>query len=238
MEIKKMLLTPNRGGRPGTKIIPKALVIHWTANTNKGADAVANRNYFENNKVSAHYVVDDKLIVQCIPEDEMAYHVGSRHYTEKALKELSTYPNNCTIGIEICVNMDGLFEKALRNAVLLAADICKRHKWTKDNIWRHYDVTGKNCPKFFVDNNTAIAYGFNSAHQGWERFKADVEIAMLEGDRVFRDIESHWAKESIEKVAKMGLLKGDPNGNFRPNDPVTRAELAVVLTRLVGKTVK
>ena len=50
----------------------------------------------------------------------------------------------------------------------------------------------------------------------------------------YRDEESFpkWAKDEIAEVTKEGLMEGDPNGNFRPNDPVTRAELAVVLSRL------
>lgn len=182
VQIRQLLLTPGRGGRPGTKIIPKALVIHWTANMNKGADAVANRNYFENhseNKVSAHYVVDDTEIVQCIPEDEMAYHVGAKQYKSEALTRLSNYPNNCTIGIEICVNQEGIFNLALKNAVGLATDICRRYGWGKDRLWRHYDITGKNCPAFFLDDKIAWAYGFGSAQQGWERFKTDVELTLL-----------------------------------------------------------
>lgn len=41
-----------------------------------------------------------------------------------------------------------------------------------------------------------------------------------------------WAKEAVAKVTKAGLMVGDDKGNFRPNDPITRAELAVVLQRL------
>lgn len=181
VEIKRMLLTEGRGGNPGIPIKPKALVIHWTGNTAKGADAVANRNYFENHpeaKVSAHYIVDDHQIVQCIEETKMAYHVGAKQYKPEALARLSSYPNNCTIGIEICVNSDGNFNRALKNAVTLAADICRRYGWGKDHLWRHYDITGKHCPAFFVDDKVAWAYGFGSAKQGWERFKADVELAL------------------------------------------------------------
>ncbi len=60
MQITEMLLT-NPTARPGTKIVPKGLVIHWTANEKKGADAVANRNYFNKptTEASAHYIVDD-----------------------------------------------------------------------------------------------------------------------------------------------------------------------------------
>lgn len=41
-----------------------------------------------------------------------------------------------------------------------------------------------------------------------------------------------WAKEAVKSVTDKGLMLGDDNGNFRPNDPVTRAELAVVLSRI------
>lgn len=41
-----------------------------------------------------------------------------------------------------------------------------------------------------------------------------------------------WAKAAVDAAAEKGLMKGDDDGNFRPNDPVTRAELAVVLNRL------
>ncbi|MBQ8768850.1 MAG: peptidoglycan DD-metalloendopeptidase family protein [Oscillospiraceae bacterium] len=40
-----------------------------------------------------------------------------------------------------------------------------------------------------------------------------------------------WAKEAVEKVTEKGWMQGDTAGNFRPNDPITRAEMAVVLAR-------
>lgn len=238
VQFKQMLLTPGRGGRPGVKITPKALVIHWTANMNKGADAVANRNYFENhpeNKVSAHYIVDDKQIIQCIPENEMAYHVGARQYKFDAVQKLSSYPNNCTIGIEMCVNADGDFKKTYQNTVELAADILKRYGWGVDRLWRHYDVTGKDCPKFFVDDVTAKRFGFTSARAGWEQFRKDVEHLLLAKEvlALFKDIQNHWAKESIERLGKLGIIKGDEQGNFNPDKPITRAEVAVIISRLL-----
>lgn len=237
-EFRQMFLTPGRGGRPGRKITPKGLVMHWTANTNVGANAVANRNYFENhpqNKVSAHYVVDDHQVILCVPEDEMAYHVGGKRYQPRALELLSSYPNNCTIGIEMCVNADGDFRKTYENTVNLAADILKRHGWGVDRLWRHYDVTGKDCPKFFANDITAKQFGFASAEVGWEQFKRDVENLLIvrEVTALFKDIESHWAKESIERLAKLGIVKGDEQGNFRPDNPITRAEVVVLLDRVL-----
>ncbi|MBR2012737.1 MAG: peptidoglycan DD-metalloendopeptidase family protein [Clostridia bacterium] len=41
-----------------------------------------------------------------------------------------------------------------------------------------------------------------------------------------------WAKEAVEKVTEKGWMEGDTQGNFRPNDPITRAEMAMILSRL------
>jgi hypothetical protein len=99
LQITEMLLT-NKMARPGIIITPKALVIHWTANESKGADARANRSYFNQSttEASAHYIVDDAEIIRCLPENEMGYHVGAKSYKPEAVKQLSAYPNNCTIG--------------------------------------------------------------------------------------------------------------------------------------------
>jgi N-acetylmuramoyl-L-alanine amidase len=237
-QYKEMLLTPGQGGRPGWKIEPKALAIHWTANTNKGADAVANRNYFENhpqNKVSAHYVVDARQVVKCVPEDEMAYHVGANQYTQRALKELGSYPNAYAIGIEMCVNSDGNFRQTYQNTVKLAAEILRRHGWGTGRLWRHYDVTGKDCPRYFVNDAAARSYGFENEATGWDKFRRDVELElktleMAEGaESVFKDIVGHWAQGNIEHLAEIGVVSGKGGGTFDPNSPITRAEAAVIV---------
>ncbi len=175
MQITELLLT-NKTARPGTKITPKALVIHWTANESKGADAIANRNYFNNptTEASAHYIVDDKQIIRCLPETEMGYHVGAKMYKQDALTKLSSYPNNCTIGIEMCVNAGADFKAMYQRTVELAADILKRYGWNTTNLWRHYDITGKTCPAFFVSDDKAAKYLNLSAAQAWQQFINDV----------------------------------------------------------------
>lgn len=45
------------------------------------------------------------------------------------------------------------------------------------------------------------------------------------------DIPS-WAKEAVYDAKEKGLMLGDTNGNFRPNEPLTRAEAAVLLSNL------
>ncbi|WP_422448189.1 N-acetylmuramoyl-L-alanine amidase [Thermoanaerobacterium sp. DL9XJH110] len=50
---------------------------------------------------------------------------------------------------------------------------------------------------------------------------------------MFKDIEGHWAKASIERLAQLGLIRGDGQGNFNPDRTITRAEVVVLLDRLI-----
>ncbi|MGG0885910.1 N-acetylmuramoyl-L-alanine amidase [Brevibacillus parabrevis] len=206
MQITEMLLT-NPTARPGTKIVPKGLVIHWTANEKKGADAVANRNYFNKptTEASAHYIVDDRQIIRCLPETEMGYHVGAKSYKPEALKQLSSYPNNCTIGIEMCVNADGDFWTMYKRTVELAADILRRYSWSVDKLWRHFDITGKNCPAYFVMDDKAKQYIGLTATQAWDKFKTDVKAALNPNPQPVQKVVD---KVSIEINGKLLAVTG------------------------------
>lgn len=171
MVIKNMLLTNHN--RPKKKLVKlKGVVIHWTANTNPGADAVANRNYFNttSNWASTHYIVDDRQIIRCLPDDEIGYHVGSTNYTRLAdeLREAKYSPNYFLLGIEMCVNEDGDWNRTYNSTVELAVYLLKKHGLTVNNLYRHYDITGKNCPKMMLEENA------------WNEFKAKVASELLQ----------------------------------------------------------
>ncbi|MCM3110057.1 N-acetylmuramoyl-L-alanine amidase [Lederbergia lenta] len=163
MNITKSYLTPNAYSRPQSKISKvRGVVIHWVAN--KNTTATANRNFFENRKYgktnygSAHYIVNlDGAIVQCLPDTEVGYHVGSNVYTQQALNKLSSYPNNCTLGIE-CTHTDdkGKMTDATYNATLeLAVKLLKDNGLTENDLWLHHTVVGwKDCHRYFVNNNS------------------------------------------------------------------------------------
>jgi len=51
-----------------------------------------------------------------------------------------------------------------QSMVQLTAWLCNRFGLTSQDVIRHYDVTGKICPKYFVEHEDA-----------WEQFKADVQ---------------------------------------------------------------
>ncbi|WP_294784324.1 peptidoglycan recognition family protein [uncultured Eubacterium sp.] len=152
------LLTVNPYSRPGTALEKvNGIVIHYTANP--GATAIANRNYFENlkdthtTKASSHFVVGlEGEIVQCIPTAEIAYASNDR--------------NSDTISIECCYkNEDGSFEQATYDSVIkLTAWLCAKFGLTSENVIRHYDVTGKLCPLYYVEHEDA-----------WTQLKKDVD---------------------------------------------------------------
>jgi N-acetylmuramoyl-L-alanine amidase len=175
MNITERLLTKNKYSRPCTLLkAVKGIVIHWVANP--GSTAQGNRNYFEGLKnqvppddkrfASAHYIIGlEGEIIRCVPDKEVCYHVGADKYTNEALRRLSSYPNNCTIGIELChPAADGKFtDKTLASCREIAASLLAAYSLSGNDIWRHYDVTGKLCPKYFVEHTDE-----------WDAFKASL----------------------------------------------------------------
>lgn len=155
------LLTVNEYSRPGTSTNQiTGIVIHYTANP--GTTAKENRDYFEGLKdshltqASSNFVIGlEGEIIQCVPTWEVAYASNSR--------------NIDTVSIECChPDETGEFNDATyESMVQLTAWLCEKFGLDEDDVIRHYDVTGKNCPKYFVENEAA-----------WEKFKEDVKTAI------------------------------------------------------------
>ena len=158
-------LTPNKFSRPQIllKDVTK-IAIHYVGNPNTSAQN--NRNYFNNAPhhnvyVSSHYIVGLKgEIIQCIPENEIAY--------------CTSQANSYSISVETChPDAGGKFnDKTYKALISLTADLCRRHGLDpiKDVI-RHYDVTGKHCPLYYVKNKSA-----------WDKLKQDVSTYMNGGE--------------------------------------------------------
>ena len=164
-ELDVQLLSVNPYSRPGIQVDHiDGIVIHYTANP--GASAQANRNYFEQlassktTKASSNFIVGlDGEIIQCIPTWEIAYASNER--------------NGDTVSIECChPDETGHFEDATyRSLVQLTGWLCIKYGLSADKVIRHYDVTGKNCPKYFVENEEA-----------WKAFRSDVAYALKHGE--------------------------------------------------------
>ncbi len=138
------LILEHTSARPSTKRIIKYIVIHETDNFEKGAGSWNHATYLKRNNQTAtswHYTVDDKEIYHHIPDDEIAHHAGDDE------------GNAYGIGIELCVNSDGDFEKTFDNAAKLVAHLIKAYKLNLDNLKTHHDFSGKDCPHTILQKN-------------------------------------------------------------------------------------
>lgn len=140
--------------RTGVKLVEvNGIVIHYTGNP--GSTAQNNRDYF--NKVTtdvcSHFVIGlDGEIIQCVPLDEKSAASNNR--------------NLDTISIEVChPDSSGKFnDSTYESLVKLTAWLCDNSNLKAKDVIRHYDITGKECPKYFVDNESE-----------WEKFLSDVK---------------------------------------------------------------
>lgn len=62
-----------------------------------------------------------------------------------------------------------------------------------------------------------------------------LELEPGEGNGSFPDVQGHWAAPYIGALTQAGYIKGYTDGTFRPDRPVTRAELVALLNRIVGR---
>ncbi len=144
--LKEYIPEGNRN-RPGTNISPSSITVHNTDNTNKGADAKAHSKFvretgyytYKGKKlwVSWHFTVDDTHIIQHLPLNEVGYHAGSE-------------ANGSSIAIEVCMNSDNDQELANRRAAELVATLLRNFGWKVEQVKRHKDWTGKNCPSLLI----------------------------------------------------------------------------------------
>lgn len=131
------------------------IVIHYVGNP--GTTAEQNRCYYCNpeSSVSSHFLIGlDGEILQCLPLHEKS--------------SATNWRNADTISIEVCHPDDsGQFTEATyASLVRLTAWLLDACDLEQDHIIRHYDVTGKDCPRYFVTNE-----------QAWEQFKMDAAEA-------------------------------------------------------------
>ena len=160
--VKEDLLPVNEYSRCGDKLTHvNAVVIHYVGNPT--TTAWQNRSYFENLATSGETSASSNLIVGlegeallCVPLDEVAYCSNDR--------------NHDTVSIEFChPAADGKpTQETYDTLVKLTAWLCDLYGLdAQEDVIRHYDVTGKQCPMYFVENEAE-----------WTQFKADVAAAM------------------------------------------------------------
>lgn len=129
------------------------IVIHYVGNP--GSSAQNNRDYFNKSStdVSSHFIIGlEGEIIQCLPLYEKSAASNNRNFD--------------TISIEVChPDQSGKFNNATYNSLLkLSAFLCNKLGLDENDIIRHYDITKKICPKYYVEHPTE-----------WKNFKTDVK---------------------------------------------------------------
>lgn len=143
MTITDKLIPLGKYNRPGIKSTPKRICVHYTGDVGTNADRLA--LFFTANsaaKTSSHYIVGiNGEVIRCIPNNEIAYAAANQ--------------NADTIHIEVCYKQaSGQFEsKTIEALGQLVRSLMKKYNIPAAKVLRHYDITGKHCPAYYVDEN-------------------------------------------------------------------------------------
>ena len=211
----------------------KYIVIHYTANN--GDTARGNAKYFARESVgaSANYFVDPNEVICSVKDEYAAWHCGgSLESSHHPLRGICTNKNS--IGVELCsIIQNGKYEfkpETVKLAVKLVKELMAKYNIDINHVVRHYDVTGKNCPAPFVENETQ-----------WNKFKQmltskEEEETMTyeqwlayqkryEQEKANQQV-SDYAKTAMEKAVKHGISDGS-----NPKSHCTREQVVVMLDR-------
>jgi hypothetical protein len=155
-----VILNPySRNGEPLVGV--RGIVIHWTANP--GATDENHQNFFDGSDggggrfAGAHIFIDRDSATLIIPLNEVAFHANEKACRIAKLKASTNYyvggnANLTTLGIEMCVEKDGtIHPDTIKRTIDVTAALCKMYNLGQDDLYRHYDVTGKNCPRPWVE---------------------------------------------------------------------------------------
>lgn len=167
--------------REGLKI--QYIVVHWTANKSKGANAIMHDRFYRNsaNGVSAHYTVDSNQIIQSVGDSRAAWCIGqaTTGTVNVGLPDAhkAKIINGNTLSIEMCVNSDGNWSQTRATTVELVKNLMVMHKIPANKVIRHYDAQRisnsgqlwrKDCPGNMSANNWA----------DWKKFKQEITEPM------------------------------------------------------------
>lgn len=210
----------NYGGSRNASQI-RYLVYHYTGND--GDRAANNAKYFQNNivKASAHYFVDDTTVWRSVPDLKVAWSVGGSKYANADKTGGGTMygviTNTNSLSIEMCDTIrNGVYqasEATLANAAALGRELMEKYHIPIENVYRHFDVTGKHCPSYLVNA------------QKWAEFKKRLEVKIMD------NTPSGAHKEGVEWAIANGILTGNSDGDLMLSEPVTRQQMCTMLHR-------
>lgn len=202
-------------------------------------------------KITIHHMAGNLTIEQCgnvfAPTSRQAssnYGIGSDGrigmYVEeknRAWTSSNAQNDNMAVTIEVANDVVGgnwhISDKAMESLINLCVDICKRNNIEKlnftgdknGNLTMHKWFAATACPGAYLESK--FPYIANEVNK--RLVKENVNMK-------FKDVpETHWAYEAIEELSEMGIINGYEDGTFKPDEAVTRAELATMLDRYINK---
>lgn len=181
-----------RRNRPGYSMVPLYITIHTTGNTAKGADAKAHANYWKGTGAAAipasvHFTVDggtidgtkSPVIYQSLPLNENGWHASDG---------TNGKGNRRSIAIEICVNSDGNFNRAVKSTAWLCSKLIKEISSLMPFpgvMKQHFDWSGKDCPhELRIGNRWS---NFITQIEGILKPSSKTELSVLREIKVYLD---------------------------------------------------
>ena len=228
VEIKQNLSNRNNYGANRDLGSIQYIVIHYTAND--GDHDESNANYFHNNQVgaSAHYFVDDDSITCSVPDNYIAYSVGGSKWSDAVTtgggKMYGTINNANSISIEMCDTVrNGKYDvspKTRQNTIDLVCRLMAKYHLTIDRVYRHFDVNGKHCPSYFMDENE------------WSKFKMELDNSF--GAYCYQSIQRYLATQKVPEWAEKELNEAKAKGITDGSNPMqlcNRMQTAIMVKR-------
>lgn len=190
--------------RPGIRLDATTITIHSTGNPSSTArnERAWLTNPANTRTASFHIVIDDKEAIEVIPLNEVAWHAGDGSGTASG--------NRTSIAIELCES--GNQEQTISNAVELVAELLLERGWSTDRLHRHFDWSGKNCPRLM---NT------DGRWSGWHAFVAQVAAKLRElqadedDDEPFPDDDEQEGDHSDDENGGITMTVEDANKIIR-----------------------
>lgn len=226
MEIKENLTNVNYNKL--TNKVNKYIVIHYV-----GAISTAYNNsvYFKsvNRNASANYFVDDNEIYRVVKDEDKAWHCGDSLKTGNGGKYNGKCTNSNSIGIEMCCYDNNgkldISEKTIENTIQLVKELMAKYNIPVENVIRHYDVTNKNCPAPFVENESR-----------WIDFKARLGQVV---DKNTDDCGQSTSTNYTVKINTTDLNVRDGAGtNYKVNTVVHKNEVYTIVEERTNGTTK
>lgn len=187
MTIINKIIPKDKYNRPGKASTPRKICVHYTGDAGASADNLA--LFFTANpnaETSSQYVVGMQgELIRCLPDSEQAY--------------AATGNNKNVIHIEVChPDKSGKFtEKSIAALAELVPYLMKKYGIDANNVVRHYDLTGKHCPMYYVDNAR------------WAELKRRIVSGTPAADKLYRvQIGAFSIRANAESYLKKTVKKG------------------------------